>query len=73
MCNTFTPTRNALDLTMRRSNKEHKFMKEHEDIFVAVVEKHALDGANTFILMKHKHKGHTPEWRHQHYYDVVLR
>jgi len=34
-------------------------MNKHEDILVAVVEKHTLDGANTFTLMKHKHKGHT--------------
>jgi len=26
---------------------------------VDVVEEHTLDGANTFTLMKHKHKGHT--------------
>jgi len=25
---------------------------------LAVVEKHRLDGANTFTLMNHKHKGH---------------
>jgi len=28
-------------------------MKEHEDRYVAVVEKHALDGANTITLIKH--------------------
>jgi len=39
---------------------------------MAVVEKHTLDGANTFTLMKHKHKGHTHEWRHHDCYDVVL-
>jgi len=32
-------------------------MKEHENTYVAVVEKYMLDGANTFTLMKHKHKG----------------
>jgi len=36
-------------------------MKEREDIYVAVVEKYRLDGANTFTFMKHKHKGHTNE------------
>jgi len=36
-------------------------MKEHEDIYVAVVEKYTLDGATTYILMKHKHVGHTHE------------
>jgi len=34
-------------------------MKEHEDIYVAVGEKYALDGANTFTLMKHKLLRHT--------------
>jgi len=29
-------------------------MKEHEDGYVAVVEKHTLDGANTITLMKQK-------------------
>ena len=48
-------------------------MKEHEDIYVAVVEKYTLDGATTYILMKHKHVGHTHEWRHRDYYNVVLR
>jgi len=28
---------------------------------VVVVEKYTLDGTNTFISMKHKHKGHTHE------------
>jgi len=36
-------------------------MKEHEDTYVAVVEKYTLDGINTFTLMKHMHKGHTNE------------
>ena len=31
-------------------------MKEHEDRYVAAVEKHALDAANTMTLMKHKHR-----------------
>jgi len=30
-------------------------MKEHEDRYVAVVERYTLDGANTIILMKSKH------------------
>jgi len=35
-------------------------MREHEDTYVAVVEKYTrtLDGANTFTLMKHKDKVH---------------
>jgi len=33
-------------------------MKEHEDRYVEVEEKYKLDGANTFTLMKHKHRGH---------------
>ena len=37
----------------------HKYMNELEDMYVEVVEKHTLDGANKFTLMKHKHKGHT--------------
>jgi len=36
-------------------------MKEHEDILMAVVDNYTLDGANTFTLMKHKHKWHTNE------------
>jgi len=30
-------------------------------MYVVVVEKYALDGVNTFTLMKHKHKGHMNE------------
>jgi len=30
-------------------------MKEHEGKYVAVVEKHTLDGASTITSMKHKH------------------
>jgi len=30
-------------------------MKKHEDRNVAVVEKHALDGASIIALMEHKH------------------
>jgi len=51
----------------------HKYMNEQEDTYVAVVEKCTVDGAITFTLMKHKHKGHTNEWRHPDYYNVVLR
>jgi len=36
-------------------------MKEYEDIYVAVVEKYTLDGANIFTLMKHKHIRRTHE------------
>jgi len=36
-------------------------MKEHEDIYVAVLEEYTLDGANAFTLMKHMHIGHTNE------------
>ena len=36
-------------------------MKEHEDRYVEVEEKYKHDGANTFTLMKHKHRGHTPK------------
>jgi len=36
-------------------------MKEQERAYVAVVETYTHDGANTFILMKYKHKGHTHE------------
>jgi len=36
-------------------------MKEHEDIYLARVEKHTLDGANAFTLMKHNHKVHANE------------
>ena len=48
-------------------------MKEHEDIYVAVVETCTFDGADTFTLMKYKHKGHTHARRHHDYYNVVLR
>jgi len=40
---------------MHRRIKEHKYMKGYKDIYVAIVEKHRLDGVNTFTLMKHKH------------------
>jgi len=30
-------------------------MKEHENRYVAVVERYALDCTNTVTLMKHKH------------------
>jgi len=36
-------------------------MNELEDIYGEVVEGYALDGANTFTLMKNKHEGNTPE------------
>jgi len=29
-------------------------MKNHEDTYVAVIEKHTLHGANKITLMKHK-------------------
>jgi len=48
-------------------------MKEHGDIYLAVIEKCRIDGDNTFTLMKHKHLGHTYELRHHDYYGVVLR
>jgi len=48
-------------------------MYELEDIYVEVVKKYTLDGANTFTLMKHKHKGHTHDWRHHYFHNVVLR
>jgi len=47
-------------------------MKEHEDIYVAVVETHTLDGANVFTLMKHKHKEITHDRRYHDYYNVAL-
>jgi len=39
-------------------------MKENEERYVAVAEKYALDGTDSFTLMKHKYKGHTLERRH---------
>jgi len=39
-------------------------MKENEERYVAVAEKYALDGTDSFTLMKHKYKGHTHERRH---------
>jgi len=50
----------------------HIYMNELEDTKVEVVEKYTHDGINTFTLMKHKHQGHTHEWRHYDY-NVVLR
>jgi len=35
-------------------------MNELKDTYVEVV-KYTVDGADTFTLMKHKHKGHTNE------------
>ena len=49
----------------------HKYMNELEDIYGEVVEGYALDGANTFTLMKNKHEGNTPEWRHNEYFNVL--
>jgi len=70
--NIFTPTRNARGLIIHRSDKEHtKNMNELEDIYVEVVRKYTRYGANTFTLMKHKHKGHTHDWRHHYFYNVV--
>jgi len=37
-------------------------MNELKHAYMEVVEKYTLDGANTFALMKHKHKGYTHEW-----------
>jgi len=36
-------------------------MCELEDIYVKVVKKYTLDGANRFTLMKHRYTGHTDE------------
>jgi len=36
-------------------------MKEYENIYVALVEKHTLDDGNTFTSMKNKHKECTHE------------
>jgi len=72
--NVFTRARNALDLSIHRSNKEkEKFMKKHKGTNVAVIAKYTFDTANTFTLMKHKRMSHTHEWRHHDYYNVVLR
>jgi len=46
-------------------------MKEREDVTVA--EKYTFDGANTITLKKRKHKGHTQEWHHRGYCNIVLR
>jgi len=35
-------------------------MKEHEDTYVAVVEKYTLDGVNTFTLMK---QAYNRQWK----------
>jgi len=62
LCKAFTPTRNALDFkNASQYQGKHKHMKEHEDIYVALVEKYTLDGAHAFTLMKHKHIRHTHE------------
>jgi len=51
----------------------HIYMNELEDTYLEVVEKCTHDGVNTFTLMKRKNKGHTHEWHHYDYYNVVLR
>jgi len=43
--NIFTTICNAVDFSMRGSNKEHKFKKEQKDWYVAVVEKHMPNSA----------------------------
>jgi len=48
-------------------------MYELQDIHLEVVKSYTLGGANTFPLMKHKYKGHTYDWRHHYFYNVVLR
>jgi len=55
------------------NDKKHKYMNERKDTYVEVVEKYTRDGANSFTLMKHKHKRHTNEWRHHDQHKVVLR
>lgn len=45
--NVFTPTRNAQDLIMHRSIKEHTNTWKNTRRCMAVSEKYALDGANT--------------------------
>jgi len=44
---------------MHRSNKGHKDMKKHEDIYVAAVGMYKFAAVNAFTLVKHKHKAHT--------------
>jgi len=51
----------VLGLACIAVNKTHKYMKEHEDIYVAVVEKYMLERSNAFTLIKHKYEGHTNE------------
>jgi len=40
---------------------------------VTEVEKYTLDDANTFTFMKRKREGHTHEWCHHDYYNLMLR
>jgi len=41
---------------MHGSNNKQRLMKEHEDRYVALMEKHAHNVANTITSMKHKHR-----------------
>jgi len=44
-------------------------MIEHEDRYVAVLEKHTLNGTNVTILMKHKHIGVRSTRMHRRQHD----
>jgi len=60
--NVFTPTRNAVDLSIHRSNNEHISTWTNARIYVALAEKYTPNGVDTCTFMKHKHKRHTREW-----------
>ena len=55
LCNVFTPTHNALRLKHASQEKRTQIHERLQGFIVAIVEKHRLDGGNTFTLMKHKH------------------
>jgi len=72
--NAFTPTRNALEFSMRRSNKEHASTWKSTRIYTwGGLHKGVLNGANKFTSMKHKHEGYRHKWRHHDFYNIVLR
>jgi len=58
LCKVFSLTHNALDLKQTSQwQGTHNYMNEYEDIYVAVVERHTLDSANTFPWWNKSIKG----------------
>jgi len=62
-----------LNLSMHRSNMVTQIHEERRGYIHGSSREYTLDGANTFTVMKHKLLRHPHEWRHNAYYNVVLR